>query len=70
MTSDRISGSSLAGVAIAYTCKRVVLNFHRFVEDSSFGSIAAKSCAKVYEEDSLMVWPSLESCFPRHRDYW
>ena len=67
---DRVSTAKYeTDGAIAYTCKQVALNFHRLVEDSGFGSIAAKSCAKVYEEDSLVAWQSLEAIASRNPEF-
>lgn len=68
--ADRVSTAKYeADGAIAYTCKQVALNFHRLVEDSGLGLMAAKSCAKVYEEDSLVAWQSLEAIASRNPEF-
>ncbi|WP_204102403.1 MULTISPECIES: cation:proton antiporter [Spirulina sp. CCY15215] len=68
--ADRVSTAKYeADGAIAYTCKQVALNFHRLVEDSGLGLMVAKSCAKVYEEDSLVAWQSLEAIASRNPDF-
>lgn len=68
--NDRtIAAKYEADGAIAYTCKQVALNFHRLVEDSNFGLMSAKSCAKIYEEDSLVAWQSLDAIATRKPDF-
>ncbi|MEM9540635.1 MAG: hypothetical protein AAGA60_14170 [Cyanobacteria bacterium P01_E01_bin.42] len=68
--SDRTSTAKYeADGAIAYTCKQVAVNFHRLVEDSGLGLMGAKSCAKVYEEDSLVAWQSLDAIAARKTDF-
>ncbi|MBP0018554.1 MAG: hypothetical protein J7647_13515 [Cyanobacteria bacterium SBLK] len=68
--NERVSTAKYeADGAIAYTCKQVALNFHRLVEDGNFGLMGAKSCAKVYEEDSLVAWQSLDAIAARKPDF-
>ncbi|MGK7927066.1 MAG: cation:proton antiporter [Spirulina sp.] len=64
---DRVATAKYeADGAIAYTCKQVALTFHRLVEDSDLALMAVKSCAKVYEEDSLVAWQSWEAIAARN----